>query len=875
MSSIDAFESDVARRYLLYNGLFLSLPFAEVHSAGILLPVFADYCRTQLQSGASPESIVESFVHDRLSHLTADEQTEYLFKFMQIAERQVVLFDAIEDAAFGRVHELDGPGTIHDLAKRVSRTQRNRDLQEAVERFRVRVVLTAHPTQFYPDEVLAILTDLADAVQRSDTDGVHKLLLQMGKTRFKNRRKPSPLDEARSLLWYIENVFYEALPQIQRELSAQIENDSCVCVDVAPVAELGFWPGGDRDGNPFVTAELTRKIGSLLHRSILGRYRADLQRVLRRLTFPGVSERLREIERRIEATVNAFDDDPAPASAADSERSGYSSAVELVSDLRRVYDEVEQQHDGLFKELVAELIYKTRIFGFHFASMDLRQDSRVHRLVVAQLLGMTSREEAGHYDSLDVEEKIALLARHAAETIGPESLLARLPEGIAKETLLSIQAAQRIQASNGIRGLHRYIISNTRDAANIVEVWFLAHCAGWEASELELDIVPLFETVDDLDHAEQTMRLLFGLPLYREHLRRRGWIQTIMVGFSDGTKDGGYVTANWEIFRAKQRMTRLAREAGISVVFFDGRGGPPARGGGNTHMFYRTLGRSIESKEIHLTIQGQTISSNFGTITSAKYNTEQLVTAGLETMVFPDEHVRLDEGEIALLDELSSAAAAAYSEVKEHREFLAYLEEMTPLRFYGRTNIGSRPASRGSSSKLELDSLRAIPFVGAWSQLKQNVPGYFGFGTALRELTTAGEGERLRSLYSRSRFFRTLVENAMQSLSKTFFALTAFIAEDPRFGQLWKRLQEEALLTTEQLLAVSGQRQLLERDATIRRSIQMREAIVLPVLTIQQYALAKLRAVDDSAGDSPSAAILDKMVIKSMAAAVNAARNAV
>lgn len=869
MSAVDAFESDVARRYQLYNGLFLNLPFADVRSTGIMLPVFAEFCREQLTKGIAPRAIVRHFLDERLGHLSTTEQTDYLFKFMQIAERQVVLFDALEDAAFARVHDLDGPGTVRDLLVRTAAERRDVELRHALAQQRVRVVLTAHPTQFYPDEILGILTDLAEAIEHSDTEGVHELLLQMGKTRFKKGERPTPLDEAKSLLWYVENVFYDALPAIQRQLADETEQTGSPRVELPHVAELGFWPGGDRDGNPFVTADLTAEVSALLRDSILRRYQDDLKLILRRLTFPGVAPMLREIDRKLSSTAaSSFRPDRTDCT-------GYGCADELLEDLLAVYRRVETDHDGLFKELIADLVYKVRIFGFHFASMDLRQDSRVLRSVVAATVDAIG---GGGYQQRTVLEKIDLLERIAGSLPQPRKHLGAFGDNISRDTIESLRVGRSIQARNGERGLHRYIISNTRDAANVMEVWYLAQLAGWSADTLAIDIVPLFETVDDLDRADETMTLLLDLPAYRDHLERRGWVQTIMLGFSDGTKDGGYVTANWEIFRAKQRLTALARERGIQVVFFDGRGGPPARGGGNTHMFYRTVGRSIESKEIHLTVQGQTISSNFGTPVSARYNTEQLVTAGLETMIYPDHHIRLNQSEINLIDELSSVAAAAYAQLKQHPQFLPYLEQVTPLRYYGQTNIGSRPTSRGNPAGLSLDSLRAIPFVGAWSQMKQNVPGYYGFGTALTALFDRGRGAELRALYKRSRFFRTLVENAMQSLSKTFFPLTAHLEKDPDFGELWQMLRDEANRATGALLTVSGQTHLLEADSAIRRSIQLREAIVLPVLVIQQYALAELRARPSDGmvtGDEIPNETLEKIVVKTMAATVNAARNAV
>jgi phosphoenolpyruvate carboxylase len=343
-----------------------------------------------------------------------------------------------------------------------------------------------------------------------------------------------------------------------------------------------------------------------------------------------------------------------------------------------------------------------------------------------------------------------------------------------------------------------------------------------------------------------------------------------MLGFSDGTKDGGYMSANWNIYRAKENLTRISKLNDIDVVFFDGRGGPPARGGGNTHNFYASLGQQIASSEIQLTVQGQTISSNFGTSESAQFNMEQLITAGLENLLLDDDSKILQPNERQLLEELSDISLKYYSELKEDTLFTEFLEEMSPLKYYGQANIGSRPSKRGQAKKLELDDLRAIPFVGAWSQLKMNIPGFYGLGKALQEISEAGRLHEVQALYRQSKFFRTLVENSMQSMCKTFFPLTAYMASDIKFGKFWTSLNEEFERTQQWVLKISGQAELLSNNPGIKASIALRENIVLPLLVIQQYALITLREESLSEADR---AIFEKMVVRSLYGNINASRN--
>ena len=430
---------------------------------------------------------------------------------------------------------------------------------------------------------------------------------------------------------------------------------------------------------------------------------------------------------------------------------------------------------------------------------------------------------------------------------------------------------QDIQKYNGEQGCNRYIISNNGSVVNVLEAFAMIRLTGWKNPTV--DVVPLFETVDDLEVANQVMETLYTNKEYAAHLKRRGNKQSIMLGFSDGTKDGGYLMANWGIFTAKERLTEVSRKYGITVIFFDGRGGPPARGGGKTHQFYASLGNTIEHEEVQLTIQGQTISSNFGTIDSCQYNMEQLISSGLANEVFRDEESVLTDEDRETMDRLAKISYEAYKDFKSHPKFLPYLEQMSTLKYYAKTNIGSRPSKRGKSSELVFSDLRAIPFVGSWSQLKQNVPGFYGVGIALQTFMEQGEFEKVQSLYKNSAFFKTLIENSMMSLTKSFFPLTAYMKDDPEFGDFWKLIYEESERSKELLLKLTGYQELMEDSKAMRASIAVREQIVLPLLTIQQYALKEIQKLKKENGDPKLIETYEKMVTRSLFGNINAARN--
>jgi len=367
---------------------------------------------------------------------------------------------------------------------------------------------------------------------------------------------------------------------------------------------------------------------------------------------------------------------------------------------------------------------------------------------------------------------------------------------------------------------------------------------------------------------------LYSNQAYRVHLEKRKNKQTIMLGFSDGTKDGGYIMANWSIYKAKEMLSEVSKSFGIEVAFFDGRGGPPARGGGNTHQFYASLGEKISANDIQITIQGQTISSNFGTQDSSQFNLEQLLSSGIQNQVLEGRRISLSDNDRATLEQLAALSYEKYKAFKSHPQFVPYIEHMSTLKFYAKTNIGSRPSKRGNAEGLNFSDLRAIPFVGSWSQSKQNVPGFFGVGTSLKHYEDAGEFDKVVDLYHNSPFFKTLVANSMMSLSKSFFGLTSYMEKDSVYGAFWSIIYDEYLLSKRLLLKLTGFETLMEDQPAGKKSIDLREEIVLPLLTIQQYGLMKIQELLKAGDlDEESRLVYEKLVTRSLFGNINASRN--
>jgi phosphoenolpyruvate carboxylase len=849
---LQQFKNYVGIKFQLYNSLFTSLPFHRIEKTGILLSMLLNNCEEGYRKKQSPVQIIEEFFEKHTSYSKEQDKVDLLFRFIQYVERQVVLFDALEDASFKEVNDLSGIGTLKYLESEVLQENKTEELAKKLKDFRIRLVLTAHPTQFYPGTVLGIINDLNKALSENNASLINMYLQQLGKTPFFKKQKPTPYDEAVSLIWYLENVFYQAAGRIVTFLKNQFPQ---MVPDDNPIVTMGFWPGGDRDGNPNVTVDTTQKVADALRGSIIKCYYLEVRRLKRRLTFKGVDTILADLEKQLYENIFI-----------PGQRTNLSKQ-QILDALYKIREILIYQHNGLFQYLVDNLINKVHVFGLHFASLDVRQDSSVHNTVLEAVAEKTDALPRNYASLNPAQKKKALL--NAGNDIGGHVF----EEGIVKDTLLTIKAIKEIQQYNGVEGCNRYIISQCNSVLNVLEVFGLFTLCGWKQDELPIDIVPLFETIDDLQSADDIMQELYENETYRAHLKRRNNRQTIMVGFSDGTKDGGYLMANWSIYKAKEKLTSISAKYGIDVVFFDGRGGPPARGGGKTHKFYNSMGRNISNNEIQLTIQGQTVSSNFGTIDSAQFNIEQLLNAGISNDVFTSNDKILSKEEEELIGELASEGLKAYNDLKNNPDFLQYLSHISPLKFYSQTNIGSRPAKRGSSSQLSLKDLRAIPFVGAWSQLKQNVTGYYGVGTALQIMDQKGKLAEVKKVYRHSMFFKTLIDNCEMAMKKCFFPLTEYLSQDPRFGEIWNLIYKEYELTQRYIFQLSGKNELMADYPVEQLSVQMRERIVLPLTTIQQYAMARIRDLEQQSAQPQHKEIYEKLVIRSSFGIINAGRN--
>jgi phosphoenolpyruvate carboxylase len=855
LPKIERFNQNVLSKYHIYNSVFITLPFDAIDNTGVLLPLFSEVCDTGFKNNWSPKKIVDFFSEKYLDHATEEQKIDLMFRFIQYVERQIVLFDAIEDAAFPIVNNLEGRGSLRDIKEKSEARDKHAELIGFLENFKVRTVLTAHPTQFYPGSVLGIITDLTEAIRQNDLLKIKQLLAQLGKTPFFKKVKPTPYDEAVSLVWYLENVFYQTIGDMMQYLQKNIFDGNII---ENPIINLGFWPGGDKDGNPFVTPEITEKVAARLRSSILKCYYFDVRALRRKLTFNEVDNMIISLENRLYRSVFYSQGDI------------FITLPELTNELNIVKQIIINKHNSLYLDEVNLLLQKINQFGFHFASLDIRQNSHIHNQVFDDIVVLLKEKQdvlPKDFDVLPETKKMDTISKLQFDLTGHT-----FENELTRTTLDTIRLMRKIQQKSGEEGCNRYIISNNESALNVIETFAMFRLMDWENPTV--DIVPLFESVDDLQKADAIMDELYKNEVYRNHLKQRKDKQTVMLGFSDGTKDGGYLMANWSIFKAKETITEVSRKYGIKVIFFDGRGGPPARGGGKTHKFYASQGSTIENQEIQVTVQGQTISSNFGTLDSCRYNLENLLSAGVANQVFNKDENNLSVSDKAIIDVLANIGYQKYLDFKSHPKFLPYLEQISTLKYNSKTNIGSRPSKRNTDGNLNFSDLRAIPFVSAWSQLKQNVPGFFGVGTALKHYEDSNQWELVQTLYDDSLFFRTLLENSMMSLAKCFFPLTAYMKDDKEFGAFWQIIYDEFLETKRLLLKIAGHKELMENYPDGKASIEIREQIVMPLLAIQQYASSQINEMKrTNTVDEKLIIVYEKLVTRSLFGNTNAARN--
>lgn len=767
-------------------------------------------------------------------------------------------------------------------------------VEEMLGQFELRPVLTAHPTEATRRSVLFKLRQMAEMLVARDTETneqalaridrrLSELLDALWQTDELRQVKPPPLEEAETTLYYLDAIHRDVIPDLLEDLDRHLGRLGIYLPAQARPLRFGTWVGGDRDGNPFVTAEVTLEVLAAQHEITLGALVARVDELITHLsastrvigasaalkasleedrtllpdTFEQWGQRVnadepyrlkgRYIRQRLINTARRM----ATAGSHDPGRD-YLDPTQLLDELEMMRRSlVENRGELLAGGLLQRAIRSAASVGFGMATMDVREHAAQHCDVIDALYSRIGTLEVP-YSQLPRPQRALLLAEELAS---PRPL-------IAPTTVLEGERARTFEAFTAIRaGLDRfgpdamesYIISMTKGPEDVLEAVVLAREAGLvdvQAGISRIGFVPLFETIDELRNAGPILEYLLEVPAYRRLLEARGNVQEVMLGYSDSNKQAGITTSQWEIHRSQRQLRDVVQRHGVILRLSHGRGGTVSRGGGPTHEAILAQPFGTLEGLIKVTEQGEVIAAKYSLPALARFNLELALAAVLEaTVLHRESRVPLEviAGWDAGMNVVSEAAFTAYRDLVEQPGLVEYFLAATPVEELSALNIGSRPSSRpGGAGGLE--SLRAIPWVFGWNQSRQIVPGWFGVGTGLAAARQQGSGAVLADMYERWHFFRTFVSNVEMALAKTDMDVAAHYVETlvpAEHRHLFELIRREYDVAVEQLALLTDQRRSQDRQPGLRQAIQQRQPHLQPIGYMQVSLLRRLRAGGD------------------------------
>ncbi|MFI7003074.1 phosphoenolpyruvate carboxylase [Nocardia sp. NPDC050175] len=757
-------------------------------------------------------------------------------------------------------------------------------------------VITAHPTETRRRTVFDSQTRITELMrlrqrytetERERTEFEQQIrhqVLSLWRTALIRLQRLRIQDEISVGLRYYDITLFDVIPAINAEVRAALRSRwPGAELLPRPILRPGSWIGGDRDGNPYVTADVVRQAGHQAAAVAFSRYLRELVELEKALAL---SARLVQVTPGVAALAEAGYPDPAthgdepyrralhrirgrltataqralgevPPNGLDVDAEPYPTPQAVLDDLDTIDISLRASGDDLLADdRLAALRHAIETFGFHLQGLDMRQNSEIHEQVVAELLAWAGVHP--DYASLPEQQRVELLAeelRTRRPLLGPHARLSEL----ARKEVDIVCAARDVVDTFGIEAVPNYIISMCTSVSDMLEAALLLKEGGLlDPGEPEgpphcsVGIVPLFETIEDLGAGAATLAAALDVPVYRDLVAARGMRQEVMLGYSDSNKDGGYLAANWALYRAELDLVEVARKSGIRLRLFHGRGGTVGRGGGRSYDAILAQPAGAVRGSLRLTEQGEVIAAKYAEPGAAHRNLESLIAGTLESTLLDVEGLGADaEPSYELMDELADRARAAYSRlVHETPGFVEYFRQSTPVAEVGDLNIGSRPASRKPTNSVS--DLRAIPWVMSWSQARVMLPGWYGTGTALEEWI-GGDPERLATLtdlYRRWPFLRTVLSNLAQVMAKSDLDIAARYAElveDAALReQIFGMIRDEHARTIRMHAAITGNDHLLADNPSLAESIHNRFPYLEPLNQMQVELLRRLRAGDDS-----------------------------
>ena len=794
-----------------------------------------------------------------------------------------------------REHAIAGspprPGTIAHAVSRAGEAGISaQDITGFFNAASVCPVLTAHPTEVRRKSTMRREMAIADLLDqrgrcqwtpeelRDIDDKLARAILVLWQTNLMRQTPLNVVDEINNGLSYYEYSFFRQLPRLYAMIEDTLAAGGRQGEEINSFLRIGSWIGADRDGNPFVTADVLRATMRMQSTQALNFYLEELNKLGDELSMSsivvGVSSELLEfaakspdqsphraaepyrraiswIYARLAATQSALNGVLAPRAPV-AEAEPYAAPGEVLADLQIIHDSLlANGSQALTKGRLRHLRRAIDCFGFHLARLDMRQNSDIHEATLGELFEVVA--QGSGYLEMDEEARVALLADELKEL---RPLMRRnwtYTEATEKE-LAILKAARAGHDTYGSQSIAASIVSNTRSASDILGLAVLLREAGLVTSEGEssVDLVPLFETIADLRNCVGIMDRLLSIPEYRRLVDSRGGTQEIMLGYSDSNKDGGYVTSSWELYSAEVGLVDLCRRHGVRLRLFHGRGGSVGRGGGPSYDAILALPEGAVDGQIRLTEQGETISSKYTNAEVGRRNLEILAAAALEASLLHPDEGEVPQKYLEAMGDLSDLAFTAYRAlVYETPRFNEYFRASTVIDEIGTLNIGSRPASRKATG--EIGDLRAIPWVFSWSQCRVMLPGWYGFGSAVKGwLENAPDGglELLREMYREWPFFRALLSNMDMVLAKSSMAIASryaqLVPDEKLRTEVFRGISKERAASIMALLNITETDRLLEGNPLLARSIQNRFPYIDPLNHLQVELLKAHRGKSDN-----------------------------
>jgi phosphoenolpyruvate carboxylase len=831
-------------------------------------------------------SIVRSLTPEELYKVT--RAFTIYFKLVNIAEQNHRIRRRREYRFISDIVDTE-EGSIESLFNQLREMEVTFDrLNDLLNRASIELVLTAHPTEVNRQIVLekfhqisTLLEELDNPVftpveRKSIEEGIRAEILGLWQTEEVPPYKISPADEARNVLYYFKESIFDALTNLYEELENQTKKHyELPRVQIPSFIKFGSWVGGDRDGNPYVTHKVTYEVLRIQKSLALEKYVEELKPIKRQLSssakiVPVNPELVESIERDRELITDEIDiKNPVEfyrikleyvhkkllntISANENKEITqgyyYSNKEEFVNDLYEIQRSLmDNKGERLADSGLRKLIRQVELFGFHLAKLDIRQHSSLHSVAISEI---TERLRLANYKDMNEDDRLSWLSK---EIENPRPLI---PEWLKlseepREVLETLKWVKRSLEEISAEAIDTYIVSMTHSASNVLEVLLLAKEAGlyFEDNNMitsRLNIVPLFETIDDFRRAPEIMRKLYSNPIYSRHLNARGNFSEVMIGYSDSNKDGGLLCASWESHKAQRSVKKVADEFGLRHRLFHGRGGSVSRGGGPTNQAILARHPGTVNGLIKITEQGEVIYSNYSLPEIAKDNLE-LITSAVILVSLKQEQIKPEWDEV--MEELSENARRIWRAlVYENPDFYPYFRQATPISMIEQMHLGSRPAKRKHSERIE--DLRAIPWVFSWTQNRHLLTGLYSVGSAFHEFIGKNPENNLnmlKDMYKSWRYFKSLIDNVQITLAKAdkWIALEySFLVKPREIGKrIFDQITNEYKLIEEIVLKITGQEKILDNNPFLRKSIELRDPYIDSLSYIQVGLLRRLSKGD-------------------------------